>query len=129
VGIARTGVKDKQSAVDAEIAKAEDLSVANWDTAAELAKIVARHPGAATPFTPEYIDEHYPAYRAVIAAKKASLQQVSNSQHALVVVMTVRSYCLLHVSCACCCHSRLLLRTCRRPLAQLARRRRTHSIP
>jgi hypothetical protein len=107
VGIPRTGVKDRQAAVEAEAAKGEDLSEANWNTAAELAKVVARHPGAATPFTPEYIDTNYPAYRASQSQKKMALQQVvcGNMQQVPAAVTSTRAHCLLHVTCVCACYS------------------------
>jgi hypothetical protein len=79
VGIARNAIKDNAAAVEAEIAKGEDLSADSWKTSVELQKLIERHPGAATAFPPSYIDEHYPGYRQAMSDRKRQLQQlVSN---------------------------------------------------
>jgi hypothetical protein len=51
VGIARNAIKDNQAAVEAEIGKHEDLSRDKWKTAAELEKLIERHPLPSHPRT------------------------------------------------------------------------------
>ena len=80
VGIARDAIKTHQAAVEAEVSKHEDLSTASWSTA-ELATLVERHPGAATPFPPDYIDKNYPGYRQAVSAHRQ--QQVRHQPQTL----------------------------------------------